>query len=249
MENGKKRINLIDAIRGLAVVDMVIFHFVYDIFVIFLEQPRWPYTFPVPLWQRTICITFIFISGFSFCLAKSHMKQAVKLIGTGVLITLFTYFFIPSLVIYYGIIFFLGVAALITAGFHKILKGRFAVWGLLISLVLFVVFYSVSSGTLNLFFTQFQLPESLYSTSWLVFLGFPNEGFYSSDYFGVLPWIFMYFAGYFAYNILKDKISKISIFYLRIPFLEFCGRHSYIIYLVHQPTCFIVAGLAMGKLF
>lgn len=249
MENEKKRINLIDAIRGLAVVDMVLFHFVYDIFVIFLEQPRWPYTFPVPLWQRTICITFIFISGFSFCLAKSHMKQAVKLIGTGVLITLFTYFFIPSLVIYYGIIFFLGVAALITAGLHKVLKGRFAVCGLLVSLVLFVVFYSVSSGTLNLFFTQIQLPESLYSTSWLVFLGFPNEGFYSSDYFGVLPWIFMYFAGYFACNILKDKISKISIFYLRIPFLEFFGRHSYIIYLVHQPICFIVAGLAMGKLF
>lgn len=246
MENEKKRINLIDAIRGLAVVDMVLFHFVYDIFVIFLEQPRWPYTFPVPLWQRTICITFIFISGFSFFLAKSHMKQAIRLIGTGVLITLFTYFFIPSLVIYYGIIFFLGVAALITAGLHKVLKGRFAVWGLLASLVLFVVFYSVSSGTLNLFFTQIQLPESLYSTSWLVFLGFPNEGFYSSDYFGVLPWIFMYFAGYFAYNILKDKIS---IFYLRIPFLEFFGRHSYIIYLVHQPICFIVAGLAMDKLF
>lgn len=177
------------------------------------------------------------------------MKQAVKLIGTGVLITLFTYFFIPSLVIYYGIIFFLGVAALITAGLNKILKGRFAVCGLLASLVLFVVFYSVSSGTLNLFFTQIQLPESLYSTSWLVFLGFPNEGFYSSDYFGVLPWIFMYFAGCFAYNILKDKISKISIFYLGIPFLEFFGRHSYIIYLVHQPICFIVAGLAMGKLF
>lgn len=246
MENEKKRINLIDAIRGLAVVDMVLFHFVYDIFVIFLEQPRWPYTFPVPLWQRTICITFIFISGFSFFLAKSHMKQAIRLIGTGVLITLFTYFFIPSLVIYYGIIFFLGVAALITAGLHKVLKGRFAVWGLLASLVLFVVFYSVSSGTLNLFFTQIQLLKSLYSTSWLVFLGFPNEGFYSSDYFGVLPWIFMYFAGYFAYNILKDKIS---IFYLRIPFLEFFGRHSYIIYLVHQPICFIVAGLAMDKLF
>lgn len=249
MENEKKRINLIDAIRGLAVVDMVLFHFVYDIFVIFLEQPRWPYTFPVPLWQRTICITFIFISGFSFFLAKSHMKQAIRLIGTGALITLFTYFFIPSLVIYYGIIFFLGVAALITAGLHKVLKGRFAVCGLLLSLVLFVVFYSVSSGTLNLFFTQIQLLKSLYSTSWLVFLGFPNEGFYSSDYFGVLPWIFMYFAGYFACNILKDKISKISIFYLRIPFLEFFGRHSYIIYLVHQPICFIVAGLAMGKLF
>lgn len=235
--------------RGLAVIDMVIFHFTYDIFVIFSEQPRWPYTFPVPLWQRTICITFIFISGFSFCLAKSHMKQAAKLIVTGIAVTAFTYFFIPSLVIYYGIIFFLGEAALITAGLDKIVKGRFAVLGLLVSLVLFLVFYSVSSGTLNLFFTQIQLPESFYGTRWLVFLGFPNEGFYSSDYFGVLPWIFMYLAGYFAYNIIKDKISRISVFYLRIPFLEFFGRHSYIIYLIHQPVCFLAAGLATGKLF
>lgn len=240
---------MIDGIRGLAVVDMVIFHFTYDIFVIFMEQPDWPYMLPVRMWQRTICITFILISGFSFCLSRSHMKQAVKLMGTGILITAFTYFFMPSLVIYYGIIFFLGVAALITAGFHKIVKGRFAAVGLALSILLFLVFYDVSSGTLNLFFAQVQLPQWLYATDYLVFLGFPNEGFYSSDYFGVLPWIFVYFAGYFIYNLVKDRIINMDVFYIKIPFLEFVGRHSYIVYLVHQPVCFVVAGLAMGKLF
>lgn len=227
---------------------MLVFHFAYDIFVIFMEQPGWPYMFPVRLWQRTICITFIFISGFSFCFGRNHIKHALKLLGTGIAITLFTYFFIPGQVIYYGIIFFLGEAALAMALAGRFLKGRFAAAGLVLSLILFAVFYNVSSGTINLFFAEIALPQQLYSTDWLVFLGFPNEGFYSSDYFGFLPWIFIYLAGYFAYHILKDRFEQIGIFYVKIPFLEFIGRHSYIIYIVHQPVCFVIAGLAVGKL-
>lgn len=242
-----------DSIRGAAVLDMIIFHFVYDVFVIYLEQPDWPYTFPVPVWQRTICITFIFISGFSFCFSRSHLKHSIKLLATGVLITLFTLFVMPSLVIYYGIIFFLGEAALVTIALDFLLKKCFktiginlAFAGFALSLLLFVIFYSVSSGSINLFFTSVQLPRQLYSTGFLVFLGFPNKGFYSSDYFGLLPWVFMYFAGYFSYFLLKKPMEKIAVFKVRIPIFEFFGRHSYIIYLVHQPLCYLIAGLCFG---
>ena len=248
-KNSGNRLYLVDAVRGFAVIDMVLFHFCYDVFVIFMGETNWPYADSTRFWQRTICITFILISGFSFCLGRSHLKQAFKLLGTGALLTVVTYFFVPSLVIYYGIIFFLGEAALITAGLNKLLKGRFSAAGLCASLILFLVFYEVSSGTLNLFFTQIQLPEALYSTSWLVWLGFPNEGFYSSDYFGVFPWIFIYLTGYFIYNLLKEKISGIRAFYFRFPLLEFFGRHSYFIYLIHQPVCYIIAGLVFGNIF
>lgn len=250
MGNVKNRITLLDAARGFAVADMVIFHFVYDIFVIYMEQQSWPYLLPVTVWERTICITFIFISGLSFGLGRSHIKQSLKLLVTGILVTLFTMFAMPSLVIYYGIIFFLGEAALITAGLDLLLKkflGEIkpaaAITGLVISLLLFFMFYSVSSGSLNLFFTAVQLPKQLYTTDFLVFLGFPHEGFYSSDYFGVLPWIFMYFAGYFSYFLLKNPMENMRVFKVRIPPFEFLGRHSYIIYLIHQPICYIVAGL------
>lgn len=249
----KSRINLIDAIRGFAVADMVVFHFLYDVFVIFLEQPNWRSQLSVSIWQRTICITFIFISGFSFCFSKRHIEQGIRLAATGIFLTLFTLFFIPSQVIYYGVIFFLGEAAVVTAGLDFLLKRKsetikpaFAAAGLGASVLLFLVFYNVSSGSINLFFASAKLPEQLYSTGFLVFLGFPNKGFYSSDYFGILPWIFIYFAGYFSCHILKKPMETMSIFRIRIPPLEFLGRHSYIVYLLHQPVCYAAAMMLFG---
>ena len=35
----KKRYELIDGIRGLAMVNMVIFHFLYDVFIIYGRDP------------------------------------------------------------------------------------------------------------------------------------------------------------------------------------------------------------------
>ena len=38
----KKRYDLIDALRGLALINMVLYHFSYDIFVIYGQNPDWP---------------------------------------------------------------------------------------------------------------------------------------------------------------------------------------------------------------
>ena len=37
----KKRFYLIDGIRGLAIVNMVLFHFLYDVFILYGHQPDW----------------------------------------------------------------------------------------------------------------------------------------------------------------------------------------------------------------
>lgn len=37
----KKRFYLIDGIRGLAIVNMVLFHFLYDVFILYGRQPDW----------------------------------------------------------------------------------------------------------------------------------------------------------------------------------------------------------------
>ncbi len=39
MEARKKRYCLIDGIRGFAVVNMVVFHFLYDVFIVYWEEP------------------------------------------------------------------------------------------------------------------------------------------------------------------------------------------------------------------
>ena len=64
MEAQKKRYCLVDGIRGVAIVNMAVFHFLYDVFIVYGKNPLW-YGLPaIHIWQQMICQTFIFISGF-----------------------------------------------------------------------------------------------------------------------------------------------------------------------------------------
>ena len=46
----KKRYLLIDGIRGLAIVNMVAYHFSYDVFVIYAVDPDWIYRSGAHIW-------------------------------------------------------------------------------------------------------------------------------------------------------------------------------------------------------
>ena len=57
------RYNLIDVIRAVAIISMIAYHLCYDIFVVFEVDPSFDkYTLTL-LWERSICFTFIIISG------------------------------------------------------------------------------------------------------------------------------------------------------------------------------------------
>ena len=74
METKKKRLLLLDGIRGFAIVNMVLFHFLYDFFIIYQKDPKW-YGKPfVGFWQQMICWTFIFISGMTWRFGKKKIK-------------------------------------------------------------------------------------------------------------------------------------------------------------------------------
>ena len=59
MEAQKKRYYLVDGIRGVAIVNMAVFHFLYDVFIVYGKNPFW-YGLPaIHVWQQMICQTFI----------------------------------------------------------------------------------------------------------------------------------------------------------------------------------------------
>ena len=41
IEKQKERYYLLDALRGLALVNMILYHFSYDIFIIYGQNPDW----------------------------------------------------------------------------------------------------------------------------------------------------------------------------------------------------------------
>jgi uncharacterized membrane protein len=78
------------------------------------------------------------------------------------------------------------------------------------------------------------------------YLGFPEKGFWSTDYFSIFPWIFLYIIGYFGYSILKRKEwlgwARKGIY----PPLGFIGRHSLFFYMIHQPVIYGLCLLVFG---
>ena len=65
--------------------------------------------------------------------------------------------------------------------------------------------------------------------------GFPGPGFVSSDYFSLLPWLLLFWTGYFLYRLRPAEPLLPDI---RLPGFSAMGRHSLLIYLLHQPVLY-----------
>ena len=72
--------------------------------------------------------------------------------------------------------------------------------GLAVSAVLFAVCYPVGLGWVGLGGWKLMLPQSLYANYFTAFFGFYPDWFYSTDYFGLLPWLFLFWAGYYLHK-------------------------------------------------
>lgn len=238
----KERYLLIDGIRGLAVLQMIVFHFLYDRNEIFGRQPEW-YAHPaVHVWQQVICWTFILISGFVWPMGKkTAVKRGLWLNFCGVVITVVTAIVVPEDVVRFGILNFTGCAILLMLPVHKIAEKVSPVWGSILSFFVFLCSRDVAGGKWGLkgLFTV-QLPDILYNGSVSTILGFPCPGFASSDYFPILPWIALYLTGYFLFSLAEKSEQIKAVMYKKIPAVSLIGQKSIWIYMLHQPLCMAV---------
>jgi uncharacterized membrane protein len=102
-----KRIQLIDGLRGIAVVLKVIHHFLYDL-VYFIGINRLWFDNPVFNFLHYIFAgLFILLSGVSSRFSRSNTKRGLKVIGIAILLTVVTY--LMDMPIIFGILHFLGV--------------------------------------------------------------------------------------------------------------------------------------------
>ena len=240
----KQRYELLDTLRGFSLVNMIFYHFIWDLIYIFsVIDNVWPNLFYI--WQQFICSSFIFISGFCWPLSRNHLQRGLTIFACGILITLVTYIFLPQNTIVFSILTFLGSAAL----FLLILPQRFLkikpLYGFILSLCLFILSKNITRGYLGFSFCKISLPPEIYANHFTAYLGFPHDSFSSADYFPLLPWLFLFSSGYYAYQYCyaKNILAKFSrkIF----PPLNFCGKHSLFIYLIHQPLIYFALSLSI----
>ncbi len=236
VKNENKRICMLDELRGVAIIAMVIYHALVSMAMIFSLEFSYDIFFYAQKLQPLIPITFITLCGISCSLSKNNLKRGAKIFAISLVITLVTFLFMPQMVIVFGILHFLGLALIIYSLLKryadKINNGA----GFVISLVLFIVTYSIPYGYIGFkSLIYFDLPSQLYSFYPLFIIGLPTPDFYSGDYFPLVPHIFLFFAGVFIGKIIKEKGAPRLMYKKLCPPLDFIGKHALVIYVAHQP--------------
>ncbi|MDR3644347.1 MAG: heparan-alpha-glucosaminide N-acetyltransferase domain-containing protein, partial [Clostridia bacterium] len=84
----------------------------------------------------------------------------------------------------------------------------------------------------------FYLPSHLTSQGWLFALGVPDSTFVSADYFPMIPWFFLFMLGTLIGIPIKEHRLPKRFYTQRVPFFAFLGRHTLLIYILHQPIVF-----------
>lgn len=255
-----ERLSLLDSLRGATLVSMILYHACWDaVYMLGADWP-WYYSRGGYIWQQSICWTFILLSGFCIPFSGRLLRRGLTVFGAGALVMLVTNLLLPEDRVIFGVLTLIGSCMLLTIPIRKMAEagssmrgeressGHPGLW-LALCFVLFVLFKDVNAGVIGtgmlhrlvpaIPLLNLQLPPALYRNLATAYLGFPPADFFSTDYFSLLPWVFLYMSGY-ALNRLLDKKGLLDAPVLRKEIRPFSvlGRNSLVIYLLHQPVLY-----------
>ena len=237
---GRPRYETLDTVRGLALASMIAYHASWDL--VYMFGVDWPFyhSFGAHVWQQSICWTFILLSGYCFSLGRHQFRRGLTVFACGALITAVTWFFMPSNLVLFGVLTLLGSSTLLLASLRRPLSRVPPGLGLTAGFALFLLTRDVNAGYLGFEGTRlFRLPAGSRNLA-TAFLGLPPAGFFSTDYFSLFPWFFLFLTGFYLFRLRPEEERKS----LRLPIVTAMGRHSLVIYMLHQPVIYALLAAA-----
>ncbi|NBI61552.1 DUF1624 domain-containing protein [Clostridiales bacterium] len=244
-----KRYAALDGIRGIALFNMLLYHAVWDLVHLFGFDWLWYQSQPAYIWQQSICWTFIFLSGFCQPLGRSwqsKLKRGGLVFLAGLFISAATALAAPESLVLFGILTLIGSCMMLFVPLEFAFKKCPPTIGLTVSFAAFLLTKNINQGYLGLdCWNLAALPERWYHNWATAYLGLPAPEFHSTDYFPLLPWACLFAAGYFLYQIFAEKELLHHLESSRMRPVEWLGRHSLIIYMIHQPVLYLLLSLLL----
>ncbi|MGI6031640.1 MAG: heparan-alpha-glucosaminide N-acetyltransferase domain-containing protein [Eubacteriales bacterium] len=242
--SGPLRVHFIDEWRGVLILYVILYHLLYDLAVLFPPDIPWMFSDWMETLRDTMTGMLIFISGISCRFSHSNALRGGRLLLIALALTLVTWLVMPEQLIIFGILHFFSVSMLLYALLERLLRPVPPWWGAGISLLLFFTTYRLRVGHLGIIRPLvFQLPEGLRENFLCFVLGLPTQGFSSADYYPLLPWIFLFLAGSFIGPLLQEGRAPAFFYQRHVRWLAFTGRHTLLLYLVHQPVLLAILTL------
>jgi uncharacterized membrane protein len=241
---GSARLRAVDAARGVALVAMVIYHFTWDLgFFGFIglqagHDPAWR------IFAKLIAGSFLALVGVSLVLAardglrwEPFLRRLAMVAGGAAAISLATWWAMPDDFVYFGILHCIAVCSVLALPFLRA--------PLLLVAVVAVVCLGLPAFAAS----------DAFDSPWLFWLGLAETVRPTNDYEPVLPWFGVVLGGVLVARLALRAGLDAAIARWRGEGpagrgLRFAGRHSLLIYLLHQPILFgslwVIATLAPG---
>jgi uncharacterized membrane protein len=227
-----RRIAALDVARGLALIGMGVYHLSWDLADFGFAPAGLPFSPELRVFSHVVASAFLGLAGVSLAIAhrfgprwRAFFLRLLKIAAAAGLVSLASYWTAPDEPIWFGILHCIAAASLLTA-----------------PLLSAPPWASLLAGAVAIAAPRF-LASPMFNPSALVWLGLGTEQPSTLDWRPLLPWAGATLIGLgltrlFLPQLIGSPLAQWRPRALLGRALAFAGRHSLIIYLVHQPILF-----------
>ncbi len=231
-----QRLPVVDLARGLAIVQMVVYHFIYDLsyfgwlHIEMTREPGWI------TWRSAIVSQFLLVVGIGIGLGDATGRSSTRfwrrwlqIAGAAALVSIASAWLFGPRLIWFGILHFVALALLLTRPLPA-----------LGALNLVIGTAAVALGVL--------VHEARFDPAWLSWIGLVAHKPATEDYVPLLPWIGVVAIGIGLAGLWQQRAYALPRSPLHLDSaparaLRSIGRWPLTIYLAHQPVLMAVLAL------
>ena len=236
------RLQLVDALRGFAVAQMIVYHFIYDVAYFGWINLAMTRDQPWLAWRTAIVTQFLLLVGVSLVLrtsfkpsAADFWKRWAQIAAAALLVSLGSWLVFGQRFIYFGILHFVAAALLLVRPLLHLKEWNIAL--------------GIACVTMGLAYAN-----EFFNSAPATIIGFMTVKPRTEDYVPLFPWIGVVLIGTGLAALwqrsnwqIPDALVSLN---NRAPrWLLFLGTWALTIYLVHQPLLLgamsIVRGLGL----
>lgn len=233
----RPRYQLLDLLRGVAIIAMVTFHIAWDLYYFGYSNVDVTTVFGWVVFQKSILSSFLLLVGAGLVLAHGKAIRWNKfwrrfgiIVACALLVTAGTYWMFPDFFVFFGVLHAIALFSLMGLAFLRLPPWLVAAIG-------------VAIIAANLLYN-----DPMFSSRDLGWIGFWPTSPPTSDVVPIFPWFGVVLLGIAAMRlILASPLAEdLGHFHSNEPLaraLAFMGRWSLPIYVVHQP---LIIGVLWG---
>jgi uncharacterized membrane protein len=235
------RVQLIDVLRGTAIVLMAAYHFCFDLNYYAFTHFNFNYSLFWLGLRAFILTLFLGLVGISLTLATAngfnpqrYFRRLAWLAACATLVSISSRILFPDSWIFFGVLHFILLASVFGLAFLRLY------WGKLI----------LGAGLIAIGLT---IQHPLFNHPWLQWFGLMTHKPITEDYVPLLPWfgvvlVGMFLGKRFLRSAWQSPLSGWHSDSVAVKSFALAGRHSLLIYMLHQPVLMgVLYGVAAFK--